>query len=368
MLILCFPNKYYRNLIENITQKPALVVNTFKDGKRFWGINQSNNMTIDAIIGNPPYQLVNENDNQNRNAPIYQKFVQLSINIAPNYLSMITPARWYFSNILLGDFPQQMVSDTRFSYLHDYTDCSNIFPTVEIKSGVCYFLWDKNHNDKCKIDESMPGMETQSFRFLKSDFDEGFIRYSKALPIIQKVMAFHEPSFSQLVSPQNPFGFNTAVKGSEEKRPNSVAIISKGKSGLQELWIERSKISLHENWVDQIKILTSKAAEDGILPGKVISKLYIVSEGKCCNGTYMVIGPFGNNLKQCENALSYIRTKFFRFFVGIKKPTQDLKDITFSLVPIQDFSRPWTDSDLYAKYNLSKDEISFIESMIKPME
>lgn len=281
---------------------------------------------------------------------------------------MITPARWYFCNLLLGDFPQQMVSDTRLSYLHDYTDCSNIFPTVEIKSGVCYFLWDKNHNNKCKIDESMPGMETHSFRFLKSDFDEGFIRYSKALPIIQKVMAFHEPSFSQLVSPQNPFGFNTAVKGSDEKRPNSVTIISKGKAGLQELWIERSKISIHENWVDQIKILTSKAAEDGILPGKVISKLYIVSEGKCCNGTYMVIGPFGKNLKQCENALSYIRTKFFRFLVGVKKPTQDLKDMTFSLVPIQDFSKAWTDKDLYSKYNLTKEDISFIESMIKPMD
>lgn len=281
---------------------------------------------------------------------------------------MITPARWYFCNLLLGDFPQKMVSDTRLSYLHDYTDCSDIFPTVEIKSGVCYFLWDKNHNNKCKIDESMPGKETQSFRFLKSVFDEGFIRYSKALPIIQKVMAFHEPSFSQLVSPQNPFGFNTAVKGSDEKRPNSVAIISKGKTGLQELWIERSKISIHENWVDQIKILTSKAAEDGILPGKVISKLYIVSEGKCCNGTYMVIGPFGKDLKQCENALSYIRTKFFRFLVGIKKPTQDLKDMTFSLVPIQDFSKAWTDKDLYFKYNLTKEDISFIESMIKPMD
>ena len=311
---------------------------------------------------------MNENDNQNRNSPIYQKFVQLSVSIAPHYLSMITPARWYFSNILLGDFPQQMVSDTRLFYLHDYTDCSDIFPTVEIKSGVCYFLWDKNYNGKCRIEESMSGMKAKSYRFLKTDYDEGFIRYSKAISIIQKVKNLREASFSSLVSPQNPFGFNTAVKGSNSKLPNSVKIISKGKSGLQEQWIERSKISIHENWIDQVKILTSKAAEDGILPGKVISKVYIVGEGKCCNGTYMVIGPFGHNLQHCKNALSYIRTKFFRFLVGIKKPTQDLKDMTFSLVPIQDFSQSWTDEILYAKYKLDEDEISFIDTMIKPMD
>ena len=285
-----------------------------------------------------------------------------------NYISMISPARWYFNNILLGDFSEKFVSDTHISYLHDYANATEIFPTVEIKSGVCYFLWDRNHNGKCKIEENLFGKDTVSVRFLKSEYDEGFIRYGNAIPIIKKVKSFGEPSFSSLVSPQNPFGFNTAVKGDSKKNSDSVIIISKGKSDLQELYIDRSKVSLHKEWIDQIKIITSKAAEDGILPGKVITKFYIVESGKCCNGTYMVIGPFGNDRVKCDNVISYIKTRLFRFLVGIKKPTQDLKDQTFSLVPMQDFSEPWTDEKLYAKYGITPDEQAYIESLIKPME
>lgn len=82
----------------------------------------------------------------------------------------------------------------------------------------------------------------------------------------------------------------------------------------------------------------------------------------------MVIGPFGHDVEKCNNVLSYIRTKFFRFLVGMKKPTQDLKDKTFSLVPLQDFSHPWTDEDLYEKYGLDLFEREYIESLIKPMD
>ena len=125
---------------------------------------------------------------------------------------------------------------------------------------------------------------------------------------------------------------------------------------------------MHNEWIDQIKIITSKAAEDGILPGKVITKLYIVDPGKCCNGTYIVIGPFDQNKSKCKNVLSYIKTRFFRFLVGVKKPTQDLKDQTFTLVPLQDFTHSWTDEMLYEKYKLTTDEIAYIESLIKPMD
>lgn len=335
----------------------------------FWKGNTSNKaMNFNAIVGNPPYQLTNESDNQNRNAPIYHKFIQLATSMGTTYVSMITPARWYFNNILLGDFSKNFVNDRRLSYLHDFQEASRIFPNVEIKSGVCYFLWDKNYSGECTI-ESGYGVETTiAKRFLKSEFDEGFIRFNNALPIIKKVYSKNEPSFSSLVSPQNPFGFNTAVKGSPEKSDNSVIIISKGKNDLNEQYIDRNLVTLHSEWIDQIKILTSKAAEDGVLPGKVISKIYIAESGKCCNGTYMVIGPFGNDMEKCQNVISYIKTKFFRFLVGMKKPTQDIKDKTFSLVPMQDFSKPWTDEELYDKYDLGIFERQYIESMINTMD
>ena len=361
--------RYYADLVETLKTNPESFTKDVVRGQYFWhNKNVEKEMKFNAIVGNPPYQVVNPNDNQNRNAPIYHKFIQVAMMLPTNYISMISPARWYFNNILLGDFSEKFVSDTHISYLHDYANATEIFPTVEIKSGVCYFLWDRNHNGKCKIEENLFGKDTVSVRFLKSEYDEGFIRYGNAIPIIKKVKSFGEPSFSSLVSPQNPFGFNTAVKGDSKKNSDSVIIISKGKSDLQELYIDRSKVSLHKEWIDQIKIITSKAAEDGILPGKVITKFYIVESGKCCNGTYMVIGPFGNDRVKCDNVISYIKTRLFRFLVGIKKPTQDLKDQTFSLVPMQDFSEPWTDEKLYAKYGITPDEQAYIESLIKPME
>lgn len=365
-------------LITRASSDQEALVNDIKS-VGFWKGNTSKQMIqFNAVVGNPPYQITNENDNQNRNAPIYHKFIDLATLLDASYVSMITPARWYFSNILLGDFSNKFVNDTRISYLHDFINASEVFPNVEIKSGVCYFLWDKSYNGECTIKSECDAYSTLSKRYLKSEFDEGFIRYNNALPIIRKVAIKKEEPFSTIVSPQNPFGFNTAVKGTTQKTDNSVIIISKGKSDLNEQYIDRDSITIHREWIDQIKILTSKAAEDGMLPGKVISKLYIVGSGKCCNGTYMVIGPFGDDLEKCQNALSYMKTRLFRFLVGIKKPTQDLKDKTFSLAPLQDFTSTsdidWSqsisdiDRQLYAKYGLSDDEIAFIEKMIKPME
>jgi len=356
------------DLVEDLKNNKELpnVVVRIKGKNNFWGNNKAD-MNFDAIVGNPPYQKSSGHANQNRQPPIYHYFIDLCIGIEPNFITLITPARWYFSNILLGDFSERFVSDRRLSYLHDFTNATNIFPSVEIKSGVSYFLWDKDHDGTCEIDEDINGKKKHSSRYLKSEYDEGFIRYSGAFSILKKIAERKEKSFDEIVSPQNPFGFNTAEKGSESKTENSVVIISKGNNDIQENYIDENAVKLHKEWINQIKILTSKAAEDGVLPGKVITKFIIVDKGKCCNGTYMVIGPFGNDEERARNVISYINTRFFRFLVGIKKPTQDLKDSTFSLVPMQDFSRPWTDADLYAKYGISEEEQAYIESLIKPM-
>lgn len=361
--------RYYEDLINKITNQQKLFLDKVVRGKQYWNNNEiEDNMKFNAIVGNPPYQVANQNDNQNRNTPIYHKFIQIAIAINPEYISMITPARWYTNNILLGNFSQEFINDHHLAYLHDYVDANHVFPTVEIKSGVCYFLWDKHHNRECHIIETTrDGQSIPSDRYLHSEYDDSFIRYSGAIPIIAKVKAKNEPSFMSLVSPQNPFGFNTAVKGKEKKSDGDVAIVIKGGTGLQENYIERSKVSLHPEWIDQIKLMTSKASEDGMLPGKVIAKLHNLECGQCCNGTYVVIGPFGTDENVRNNVKSYIKTRFFRFLVGIKKPTQDIKDQNFSLVPMQDFSKPWCDSELYAKYGLSPVEINYIESLIRPM-
>lgn len=358
--------------------REALISDLLAEG--FWRGDKRNKkiMKFGAVVGNPPYQLTNENDNQNRNTPIYHKFVQLAKDISPQYITLITPARWYSENILLGNFPETFMSDHHLCYLHDFINCNDIFENVEIKSGVCYFMWNKKYNGKCHVVSTAFGKTIASDRFLMSKWDKLFIRYNEALPIINKVLCHGEGSFATIVSPQNPFGLNTAIKGSERKTENSVIIISKGKSSLQELYIDKSDVRLHSEWIDQVKILTPKAAEDGVLPGKVIAKIYPIDKGKCCNGTYVVIGPFGDDVEKMNNVMSYMQSRLFRFLVGMKKMTQDIKDKLFTFVPLQDFTSSsdinWSasvadiDQQLYHKYGLSADEIAFIEKMIKPME
>ena len=264
----------------------------------------------------------------------------------------------------MGNFRLEFLSDRRICYLHDYRKANDIFPTVEIKSGVCYFLWDRNYNNACIIDSTINGKTERSSRYLLSEYDDIFIRYNAGIPIIEKVQAMMDAPLSSIVSPQNPFGFNTAVRGEENKTANSIKIYSKG---LVVNYIDKSLVSLHKEWIQKYKVIMAKAAEDGMLPGKVISTCTIIKKDTCCNGTYIVVGPFDSE-SECRNAISYLHTRFVRFLIGMKKMTQDLKDQTFALVPLQDFSKPWTDEELYKKYNLTDEEIAFIESMIKPME
>jgi len=94
---------------------------------------------------------------------------------------------------------------------------------------------------------------------------------------------------------------------------------------------------------------------------------FIVEPNSCCSETYMVVGPFKNR-RQCENAISYMQTRFFHFLIAVIKITQHATQGMYSLAPLQDFSKPWTDAELYKKYGLSSEEIAFIESMIRPME
>ena len=116
------------------------------------------------------------------------------------------------------------------------------------------------------------------------------------------------------------------------------------------------------------KIFITKAYNAGDdFPHQILNKPIIAGKGTCCSETYVVIGPFSSRV-EAVNVESYVKTRFFRFLVSLKKISQDATQKVYSFVPMQDFSKPWTDAELYAKYKLTKDEIAFIESMIKPME
>ena len=321
------------------------------------------NMTFDVIIGNPPYQLA-DGGNAASAKPLYHLFVQQAIRLSPRYLSMIIPARWYSGGKGLDEFRDLMLNDTRLSYLVDYFDSNDCFPGIDLSGGVCYFLWDQQHSGDCIVRSIINGKESIIQRPLIEKGNDSFVRFNSSISILEKIKHFQESSFIQLVSSRKPFGIATNEKIDTEKGINGIKIYAYPKNG----YIESSKVSANKQSVYKPKVLISYAyGERGNFPYLVIGKPFIGEVNSCCSETYLMIGPF-DTTNECENVMSYIRTKFFRFLVLLRKNTQHATSKVYQFVPLQDFSHPWTDEMLYKKYNLTEDEIAFIESMIRPME
>ena len=323
-----------------------------------------NNMTFDVIIGNPPYQLSDGGEGGSA-TPIYQLFVEQAKKLNPRYLTMIIPARWYGGGRGLDDFRKKMIEDKRIRFLHDFLNASECFGNgVEIKGGVCYFLWNRDQEGKCSVYTHNADKIEESCRYLQEEGSNVFIRYKMGVEIYHKVKALEEKTIDKLVSSQRPFGLRTFVHGEKNSFDNAITLYENGGIG----YIKRNLISSNTDWINKPKVYVSRAYNAGDnYPHQIIGKPILGEPGSCCTETYIVIGPFTSQ-KEASNVISYIRTKFFRFLVMLKKTSQQAAAPVYSFVPLQDFSKPWTDEELYKKYGLTDEEIQFIESMIRPME
>lgn len=322
-------------------------------------------MKFDVIIGNPPYQL-SDGGAQASATPIYNRFVEQAKKLNPRYMTMIIPARWYAGGKGLDTFRASMVMDRRIRVLHDFINASDCFGNgVEIKGGICFFLWDRDHVGKCKV-FTHTGDKTveQNERYLQEDGNDVFIRYAEGVSILGKVQSANEKTMDEMVSSQKPFGLRTYVHGEQKRFAGSIKLYERGGTG----YVNRGEITKNENWIDQPKVFISAAYNAGdSIPHQIIGKPIAGEAGSACTETYIVVGPF-NAPFEVDNAISYIQTKFFRFLVMLRKSSQHAASSVYAFVPQQDFSKPWTDTELYKKYGLTDDEIAFIESMIKPME
>lgn len=323
-------------------------------------------MRFDVIIGNPPYQL--STGGAGRQArPIYPLFIEQAKKLNPRYLSMITPSRWLAGGMGLSDYRKEMLNDRRISSITDYSLSTDCFPGVDIAGGVSYFLWERDFDGECFYTYYDGGNVTSEYRIL-NEFDV-FIRNNNALSIVRKVVAREEPSCSELMSSLGPFGLSTAERGLSKPLKDSLVLLSSaGRS-----FIERKKIPTGHEYIRKWKVIIGKATSAGAATAgkdglrKVIATLDLLEPDAVCTFSYFIGGAFETQF-EAKNCLSYYSTKFVRFLLLQSLSSIDITKDKFRFVPVQDFSKPWNDEELYAKYGLSQEEIDFIESMIKPMD
>jgi len=321
------------------------------------------NMKFDVIIGNPPYQLSDGGFGRSA-SPIYHKFVQQAKKLNPRYLTMIIPSRWFGGGKGLDEFRGEMLNDNRIRKIVDFEDSSEVFPGVSVAGGICYFLWDKDHQGTCEIVNMHGGVEASATRRL-DEFDV-FIRHSQAVPIIRRVMGKDEKRMQEQVSSYKPFGLRTYVK--PQKTGDIELYWQKGVGPYH-----RKDITAGIEMIDRWKVVASRSGlEHAGNPGidgtrRVLARTDVLPPGMVCTETYLVIGHYSTE-EEARNLLAYMKTRFFRFLMSLFMYSHGITRDTFAFIPVLDMTKPWTDEKLYKRYGLTEDEIAFIESKIRPMQ
>ena len=324
-------------------------------------------MHFDVVIGNPPYQMTGGAGGTS-DSSIYHLFVQQALKLEPRFLSMVIPSRWMAGGRGLDSFRTEMLNDKHIRNLVDYPDSASAFPGVQIKGGICYFLWDGDHEGNCAITRFTDSEEQKQENRDLSEFDV-LIRDQRALSILRKVLKKNESSVSEMLSGDTPFGIATNFADWSEKPGKTripLHLISRGKRSVG--YVERRLIKKNEHLVDGWKFLAPKAYGAGeTVPHQILGKGIVASPQSACTQTYIVATPFATEAN-ARSFSEYYTTRFFRFLVSLRKITQDALRSVYTWVPQQDWDRQWDDEKLYKKYSINPDEIKYIESMIRPIE
>lgn len=323
-------------------------------------------MQFDVIIGNPPYQMTGGGGGSN-DSSIYHLFVEQAMRLEPRYLSMVIPSRWMAGGRGMDEFRKAMLTDKRISHLVDYTKMSTAFPGVDFEGGVGYFLWGREFQGDAQY-TLFQGEERHPTVTRDLGAHDIFIRDHRALGILERVQALGEPTMDTVISADTPFGLATNFSDYKDKPfRGSVALYRTDRGRRVVTHTARSSINKNAHLIDSWKVLLPEAyGERGAIPALVLGPSIVAPPASVCTQTYLVAGPLSSE-KEANSLQSYIRTRFFRFLVSLRKITQHALRSTYSWVPQQTWNRDWTDEKLYKKYGMTKDEIAFIESMIRPM-
>ena len=320
-----------------------------------------------VVITNPPYQKNDGGGNGSSATALYNKFWDKILEGEPSHVVAIMPARWHTGGRGLDDFRENMLNNDSISKMTVYHNSKDCFPDNDIKGGICHVHYDANYSGDCEVTIVQPGKKSRSTTTRKLNqhlpMCSMFLSDPKEVAIVDKVRKIDKHFMKEKVSSSKPFGLRSYYKSSQSTPSSSRPI--KFYQTRSEGYISEDELPQNKEWVGDWKVLISKASD-----GKsgedlnILHRPIVAAPNSACSETYLVVGRFDNK-QEADNLAAYINTKFFRFMVSIVKKTQNSSRKSYSFVPQLSMTKVWTDKLLYARYNLTKDEIAFIEKRIK---
>ena len=321
-------------------------------------------MKFDVIVGNPPYQ-VDDGGHGTSATPIYQHFVEAAIDLDPRFVLMITPSRWFMGGKGLDKFRARMLGDRRIKALVDYPKLYDGFPGVKIRGGVSYFLWDREHDGPCTIQTMWDGEAVGHPVARPLDSYDVLVRRNEAVSVLEKVRTFAEPTLSRRVSSRKPFGYPTNFHGKNEATGLAEPVRLFGSQRIS--WVDRSAIPQNVEWTEDWKVfITAVQGTSAAVETQFLGRPIVAGPGTASTETYLVAGRFATEV-EAQNYAGYLRTRFVRFLVSLRKSTQHATREVYGFVPELAYDRAWTDADLYARYGMTEGEIAFIEAQVREM-
>lgn len=326
------------------------------------------NVKFDVIIGNPPYQL--GSDGGTRDIPIYHHFVEQAKKLGPRYLSMVIPSRWMAGGLGLSDFRQAMLADRRIRDLVDYANAAEIFPSVGLNGGACYFLWDESYNGQCNVSSVRAGQVIGPTLRALDEFDV-LVRDARSVEILRKVLSHREESVNSILARDKEFGWTSNFTGFHEvERSGDVPLYYIRAATRRTAFISRGAVTKSIHLIDKWKLLVPAVGsgrereKSGV--DLVLGPPLIAPSPSVCTQSFLFF--YVESREEAVSLRSYYSTRFFRFLVSLRKITQHATHSTYRWVPVQSWDHEWTDEELYAKYDITSEEIAYIESIIRPMD
>ena len=361
--------RYFEDLINKITNQPQLYLDKVVTNRYWKNFDIEENMRFNAIVGNPPYQIMDGGGSNGISAkPVYHLFVNIAKRTAPDYISMIMPSRWFAGGKGLDEFREAMMNDERLSAIYNYPKSRECFSNVDIAGGICYVLWDSSHRGQCEF-VSRTGTE-ESRRMRRLNEFPVLVSDNVGVDIIHKVIKKETRFLSDWVLTRNSFGFTSSSRGEEKPFPGCIKLLSsEGES-----YVKESEVTKNKDLVPHFKISVGTLnpdrggvnnASDG--KSNVTTRVRILKPHEVVTETYIILGTFADE-DEANNFADYIRTRFSRYLVFLTLSSMHIVRDNFRFVPILDFKKSWTETELYSRYGLTDAEVSYIESLIRPME